>query len=522
MPLLLLAALLPLACTDGAVSDSGGESTVDPTGEAGLIDDIAWLARASLDLRGVRPSAEDLQAIQSGSSTVPELAATWLDDPRFPERMAWLWNETLHTAVWADDYDRFGDLAFETWRAVGWEPLDLVATVIAEERPFSDIVTADETRANPELAALYSLDHTGEGWAWVPYEDGRPAAGLLSTNTLWLRYTADAVNLNRTRANSLARLLLCADFLERDGDFTFAVNAEDLADVERAVAEQPSCLTCHAALDPLAAFFGGFAQRSDELTNDQYLRWSQHKADWFAARVHPAYYGTPGADVGDLGRMVAADPRFVACAAGRFYEGLVGAAPSAAQRLRLGQRFASLDLDTKALVAELIEDPDYRADDGRLLRVEQLGSSLTEALAWGDAEAAEVGLMPLTWSEEHRLLGGGTDDDTVLFRNKSPAVGVQVLLEWTARQAVEPALAADLARDAPALLPDGIPTDEAALRGVAAAWHGRFLSRPVATDSAEVDALVALWQDAGGTDSPDTAVAEVLAVLLRHPAQVLY
>ncbi len=517
----LLPVVLVLACGSGT-SDTSRPATTDSATPDDLLDDGGWLARASLDLRGVRPSASELQSVLDGDASVLDHVGEWVRDPRFPTRMAWLWNDVIHTGVWADDYSRFGELDFETWRALGQEPLQLIAAVIDEDRPFSDVLVATETRANAVLADLYGLDHASSDWGWVPYTDGRPAAGVLSTNTLWLRYTADAVNLNRTRANTVADLFLCADFLERDGDFSFAINAEDLADVERAVSEQPACLTCHAALDPLAAFFGGFAQRSDELPDDQYLRWSQHRADWFAARVTPSYYGVPGADLADLGQAMAQDPRFASCAASRFHEGLIGAAPTLEQQLALGARFQALDQDVRALVVELIADPDYRAQDGRLLHVEQLGSSLTDLLAWGDGDSEVDGLNALTWSEPHRLLGGGTDDDTVLFRNTSAAVGLQILLEWTARQAVVPALEADLARSEPVLLLAGIPTDEGALRDQLMAWHLRFLSRPVDSDSAEIDALVDLWTQAGGDSDPQAALAEVLGVLVRHPEGVLY
>ncbi len=517
----LFALLVLPACLDGEPTQDSA-TTPQETPGPDLIDDDAWLARASLDLRGVRPTQTELEAVQTGELTVLDLAEDWLQDERFPQRMAWLWNDVLHTALFADDYTRFGTLDFDTWRAVGWEPLDLIAAVIAEDRPFSYVLTATETRANGTLAALYGLEHTQEDWAWVPYEDGRPAAGLLSTNTLWLRYTADAVNQNRTRANSLAGLFLCADFLEREGDFTFAINAEDLANVERAVREEPACLTCHSALDPLASFLGGFAQQSDELPVEQYLRWSQFNADWSSAQRAPSYYGVPGEHVGDLGQKMALDPRFASCAARRFHEGLIGTLPTPREQAELGTRFQDLDLDVKALVLTLISDPAYRAEDGRLLHVEQLGSSLIDLLGWGDSETLEDGLSPLSWSEDHRLLGGGTDDDTVLYRNKSPAVGLHILLEWTSRQAVIPALEADLARAEPTLLLAGVPEDATALRAQAAAWHARFLSRPVATDSPEVDALVALWEDAGGPEDPEAAIGEVLGVFVRHPSLVVY
>jgi hypothetical protein len=510
--------------TDSAAApdETGSTGSFDDATEPVLLDDVAWLARASLDLRGVRPDIDELEAVAEGTTTVPGFVDVWLQDPRFPARMAWLWNDVLHTAVWADDYSRFGELTPTEWQAIGQEPLQLIAAVIEEDRAFSDVLTSPLTRVDGTLAALWGLEHPSEDWGWAAYTDGRPEAGLLSTNTLWLRYTADAVNVNRTRANSTAALFLCADFLERDGGFSFAVSAEALEDVEQAVAEQPACLTCHAALDPLASFFGGFAQRSVELPQAQYLQWSQHTADWFAARIPPAYFGLPGADVGDLGALMAADPRFAACAAGRFYEGLHHVAPSLETRTALGVRFKALGLDVRSLVQELIEDPAYRADDGRLLRSEQLHEALADLLEWGDGGDLLDELGPLSWSAEHRVLGGGTDDDTVLLRNPSPGVGLQVLLEWTARQAVGPALDAALADEASGLLLDGLPEDADAARDQLVDWHARFLSRPVAADSAEITSLLALWEDAGGAGLPEQALAEVLAVLIRHPAQVIY
>jgi hypothetical protein len=179
-------------------------------------------------------------------------------------------------------------------------------------------------------------------------------------------------------------------------------------------------------------------------------------------------------------------------------------------------------MDVRHLVSELVVGEAYRADDGRLLRTEQIGEALTELLAWGSGSELSDGLNPLSWSEDHRLLGGGTDDDTVLIRNNSPGVGLQVLLEWTARQAAGPALSADLARAEPQLLTAGIPVDESGLRAQLVVWHARFLSRPTTQDAPEIDALVTLWQDAGGSEDPESALTEVLGAFIRHPASVVY
>lgn len=506
-----------------------GREVEEPAAEEAPLSGARLARRVSLDLRGVPPSADELAAVEADPDAIDALIETWLYDERFPERMAWLWNDTLHTALWFEDYQRFGRLDFEDWRALGQEPLRLIAAVIEEGRPFSEIVTADALPADETLALWWGLDRAaGEGWTEATPADGRPMAGLLSSTSLWNRYNADITNRNRARANTVARALLCADFFDRDVSFDFALSAESLSSVESAVRQEPSCLSCHAALDPLAAFFGGYAERSQEEPLDQFRTWSAWTADWYAAWTPPAYYGHPGADLSDLGAMIAEDPRFWSCAATRFYEGLVGSPlddPGA--RAELGQVFSESGLDARAIVRSILETDAYRADEDRALTNEQLGSALSEALAWTPGEGLEDGLNPLTWSVEHRLVGGATDDDTVLERNRTPNLGTAVLLLWAARQAAPSALAADAARapEERILFTVVEPGDEApseeAVRAQLAAWRTRVIGLPAEADSAAVDALYALWAEAaeGGAEA---AWEQTLSALVRHPELVLY
>lgn len=536
-PTVLLAALL-LACgepqTDGpaaAPGESGGgdEGAGDDGGgdeePVVLVDDRAWLTRLSLDLRGVRPSLEELEAVEADPEVMDALIDEMLADPRFSQRMAWLWNDTLHTAVFGASYTRFGDLGFETWSAMGQEPLQLIAAVIEEGRPFSEVVTASELRANGDLAELYPVSASGSDWSWTTWEDGRPAAGLLSSSTLWLRYTADAVNYNRTRANTVAGIFLCADFLERDAAFAFDISAESLADVERAVSTEPACLTCHASLDPLASFFGGFAEKSDELEPEAYVAYSDHLATWAATRSPPGYFGQPGADLADLGAFVAADPRFHRCVARRFHVGLTGEEPEELDLDELHLDFVAEGLDARALVGEIVRSEAYRAEGDRLVRNEQLHTALADALGWDPGSRPEDGLKALTWDVEHRVLAGGTDDVTVVERNPAAGIGLQVVLAWAARQAVPEAVAEELAReeaDRVLLAFDVEDTGEEAVRTGLAQLHGRLLSRPVSASSEEVDRLYGLWEAAGGADDLEGAWSTVIMGLVRHPEQVLY
>lgn len=500
----------------------------EPVEDAGL-STAALASRISLDLRGVRPSPEELALVFANPGDLDGLVERWLADPRFARRIAWLWNDALHTAVYFDDYPRFGTLEATEWVALGEEPMRLVQAIVEQDRPLSELVTAEALYADETLAGLWDLERAGgDGWQPATHADGRPMAGLLSSTSLWNRYNADITNRNRMRANTVARVFLCADFFDRDVDFELDLDA--LSAVETAVHNEPACQSCHAALDPLAAFFGGFAERSQEEDLEQYRRYSPWTADWYAAWVPPAYYGHPGADLVDLGAMIAADPRFSTCAATRLYEGLLGATvdpDDLSLRAELGAVFRDQGLVTRDLARWIVEQPAYRADEERVLSSEQLQTALEDALGWSDASSVEAGLEPLSWSDDMRVLAGGTDDDTVLQRNRAPGLGTHAVALWAARRAVAPAIEADLARPAAERLlftvaePDG-SWSESDTRRQLSWWIARFLGRVVAPDGEETDRLYDLWSRSGGQDQPRAAFTAALVALVRHPAMGIY
>lgn len=506
-------------------AETEGEDPAVDSEPVELVDAHTWLVRASLDLRGVRPSRVEMEAVAAEPDAAGALIDGMVEDHRVPMRMAWLWNDVLHTGVFGADYRRFG-WDTDQWRSMGLEPLQVIATVIEEDLPFTEVVTRDQTRANGVLGALYNLPVSGEAWQWVPWTDGRPAAGILSSSTFWLRYTADSVNYNRSRANTLADVFLCADFLDRDSGLSFSIGAEALARVERAVVEEPACVTCHASLDPLAAYMGGFAERSDVQPVEQYVAWSPLMADWYATRVQPSYYGLPAADLGEVGDLVAQDPRFARCATRRFRDGLVGRLVGDEPGLdQLSAAFVGSGFDVRSLVTEIVHSDAYRAEGERVLTTEQLHTSLADQLGLDPDGPADEGLGPLTWSPAHRILGGGTDDIAVLQRNRNFGLGPQVLLAWTARQVVPGVVARELTgteEDRVLLTFDITDTDEQSVRSGLATLHAHMLSEVVATNSEEIDRLYELWLDMERPGQPAVAWEGVVMALVRHPAQVVY
>ena len=129
------------------------------TGEPELTPDPALLPsleaprllrRASLDLRGKLPSADELNRVANDPGAYQEIATSYLQDPAVEDRMVELLNEKWWTRldvfeVNHMDYGLPDQDEHDFNRSVGEEPLRLMAHVIAEDLPWSTVVTSDWT-----------------------------------------------------------------------------------------------------------------------------------------------------------------------------------------------------------------------------------------------------------------------------------------------------------------------------------------------------------------------------------------
>ncbi len=399
--------------TDSTVGDSGPTTTDsgEPPPEDTLpeMDPVRLLARISLDVRGIRPSDSEIAAVQADPDAVDGFIDAWLQDPRWPDRLIDLYGErffTLTEAYTLTGYD-YGleNNGSSFTRSVGEEPLRILAQIAAEDAPYTDIVTADWSMADEDLAAAWPLDYpaSGQGWQKVHYTDGRPAAGVLSTNAMWWRYGSTESNANRKRANAVSRILLCNDYLSRPIDFERTVDLLDSEAVLDALGSDPACVGCHSTLDPLASYFYGFYY-FDDATTDELTRYHpEREALWATLTdIAPAYYGVPGYNLRDLGEQMAADPRLVECAVETAFELLL-------RRDRLTEDMATLTahreafvdggLTFRALYRSLLHDPLYRAGPSEVtgavatkLAPPPLVSSMVEDLTgfrWTD-DGAEI------------------------------------------------------------------------------------------------------------------------------------
>ena len=532
-------------CADGLARTAAGvcRPVADPGGGVGPaasslrpLDAPRLARRMSLDLRGVLPSRAALDAVEADPGMLPVLRARWLADPRLEERLVHLFAAVWHTRVDRFEinhyeYDALRDdptteYAFE--RGVGEEPLRLMAAIGVADRPWTDILTADHTRLPPTLTALWPVEVLGAGGGWVDarYTDGRPAAGVLSTNGLWWRYPTSGSNKNRTRAAATARLLVCVDLLDRE----VSVDRLGASDVEDAVRSSPECIGCHSALDPVAATLSGFTPTNPHSGPENHRYHPERERDGPAELgVDPAWFGTPVRDLGALGRAIAADPRFLPCTVDQLARGLWARPPRPADARHLAGVVDALedgDLRLSAALEALLAGAAYQAGDQG-----DAGTQATARWLWPDqlATAVEAATgFAWTWggfamldddTHGYRVLLGGVEGVATTAPQDTPGLAMVAVWKRVAEAAADHAVATELEGGAPgAGLLDGItladrpgePAFDDAVRGLR--W--RLLAE---RDPEAEAALGLLWSAVAADHGPADAWRAVVAALLRDP-----
>lgn len=506
------------------------------------------LTRASLDLRGRRPSLAEIQTVEANPEALDGLIDEMMQDPDFGARVRDLFADIYRTRtesyyVSASAYGLVDSAGFLA--AVGEEPLYILSTVAEEDLPWTTIVTADWTLSNELLAAAWPLDYSGTGWQKAHYTDGRPTAGVLSTNGLWWRYVSTASNANRARANAVSRILLCHDYLSRPIDFDRNVNLLDEEAVNDALKSNPGCVNCHNSLDPLAGYFWGFFYYNYADPKEAAVYHPEREQLWRSVtEVQPGYYGETGWNLKDLAQQIASDNRFVECAVQQVYEGLLRRDVTLEDEnalTRHREAFLEGGLTLRALLRSVIDDPRYRAADRegvdeaggvpRKMATPALLASQVEALTGYRMSSGGYDLMT-TDLYGLRTLAGGADGYNVTQSASSPNTTLLLTQERLAEAAAwyvaEADAAAVQAGDSPTLFQrvdftETPETGRAAMVAQLQDLHLALFADRQAEDSEAVLANLALWEDlyAVGHDPVD-AWAGVLSVLLRDPELLLY
>lgn len=518
-----------------------------PEAQPAPLSDVALLSRISLDLRGERPSEAEIEAVEADPAALAALTDQFLAEPGFGERLVTLYADVYRTRTDAFVVGADGDAAYLDdatrllfLRAVGEEPLRVVQRIADDDLPYTTLVTADWTMANDALLRALPLDalEEGEGWRLARYTDSRPAAGVLASTGLWWRYTTTIENVNRGRAEAIARYLLCDDRFDQPVEFRTSTDVLDRAELQERVTTDEACVSCHTVLDPLGSYLFGFYRNHPESYSEALWYYPGREDLWTEMTgVAPAFYGAPGATLFDLGQQIAADPRFPNCAVEQGFTFLMGRAPTLADSDRLTsarEAFLAQGLTLRALYRSLVLDPRYRSIDERVpgvvplkrLGPDQLASAI-EALTgfrW-----TYRGLDMLTTDAYGlRVLAGGADGAIVTQPATDHTTTALLAQERLAELAATYAVQTEATQDPAArtLLREvdlGAAVAEGDLALQLRALIVRVHGRRAAADDPDVLALAALWEEvyAEGGD-PRRAWIVVLTALFRHPDFVQY
>jgi len=507
------------------------------------LDPAVLLTRASLDLRGVRPTLDELDTVEADPGLYESYVDAFLQDRSFGERVRTMFSEIYLTRqdyyyVSAADYGLSDEVGFA--RAVGDEPLRILSHIATQDLPYTDLVTADWTLANDDLVHAFGLERIDDSTGWGParYTDGRPAAGVLATNGMWWRYQTNSSNANRGRANAVSRLLLCQDFLSKPIEFDRNVNLLDQGALDEALQTNPGCVACHSALDPLASYFYGFNyyyyDSRIEITNyhpEREQEWREYTG------VAPGYYGQPGETLDDLGRQIASDVRFTTCVANQVFE-ILSDRPAelhdfdAVEQAR--QAFLDDGLVLRTLFRELMTGDAYRtgldaagAPTARMLSADQLGSVIEDLTGFRFLNDYYDLLESDTYGV--RTLAGGVDGVYATKAATEPTATMALVLERYAQAAASWVVDADQDPDSTPRLFTEIDFSETAssrrepMVDQIILLHRRLFGVTVAPDGPQVDANLALWTDLFElTGSTEEAWSGLLSVLMRDPDFLLY
>ena len=282
------------------------------------------LWRAALILAGRPPTREEFNAVRGGGlaslrSTVRSLMAgagfhefivrtandrlltdRHLDDEvidtfdvKWPAVANKNWD--LRHAAYARGYEEaWDDPQYEEWiRNLNWgvarAPLELIAHVVENDRPYTEILTADYIMANPDAAEAYGAstrfdDSTDSGEfrpskieSYYRDDDSKvveekinccarvinpgnlstdyPHAGVLNTTVFLRRYPSTATNRNRARARWTYYNFLGLD-IEKSASRTTDPMA--LADKDNPTMKNPACAVCHVVMDPVAGTYQNY------------------------------------------------------------------------------------------------------------------------------------------------------------------------------------------------------------------------------------------------------------------------
>ena len=456
----------PVECPDQAAPDStDGLKSLTP---------VQMLRKAALLLAGRLPTAVEVADVRfGGEAALADAIDALMREETFYVRMQEVFNDELLVERYNRNQDALSLLDDDIYvtrywhldepteamrnlmrdranRAMARESLELMTWIIRNDRPFTEILTADYTVVNDYSALSYGIPgstrpNPDDADAFVFRQAQVPGwyhAGVASTPTFVSRFPTTATNRNRHRARVYFDRFLATDilaFAERPSDPTVSA-------YHNATLNDPQCTVCHATMDPVAGLFQNFD------VNGQY---NPPENGWFPELAPPGFdremlppSERPNA-LRWLGERAVQDPRFALAMVQMVYKGLTGSEPLRpvtdaanaegraaynAQRAvfdTIAASFRAGDHNFRILVRELLLSDLLRADEAGTASPAVLASAgMQHLLTPEELDRKILAVTGYPWrqqltsvnylSSRYRMLYGGIDSDGTTVRLRAP------------------------------------------------------------------------------------------------------
>lgn len=552
-----------------------------------MIEDGRLLRRVTLSLAGRLPTdRERVRVRRDGLMAMAAIMDLLMKEAAFYERLLEGFNDILlmqgvdgvperilgyrnfgNTRSWTQNV-KFEEIADQKERtqaryaltrryreAILHEPYALIEHIVRNDRPFTELVTADYLMVSPYTAKGYGIfeevrekfKDPDDHMEFIPVKlkqltlrNGRPDqitptglyphAGLLTTFHYLQRYPTTDTNRNRQRARKYFEHFLGIDVMELAPRVSDAAAVDAKYDIP--TMEAADCVVCHKSIDPIAGLFQDYQN-----PNNDFGPFGPRKDGWFEDMFGP---GTRPDELPEteqwralqwLGRRTAADPRFAVAMVEHVYYILTGRKPlrppndiddplfASRQRAYRAQReeinivareFRASKFNLKNTFKSWVRSRFYRAD-GFLLRkisperATELGDiGLARLLSPEQLHRKIRAIFGVDWtlvtgSEHYRVLYGGIDSKAVTERILEPSGAMGAIQRIMANEVACQTVPADFSLEPgrrrlfPNIETDSLPSDETRVRFAIVHLHSLILGRDDPPDDPEVDRTLELF-----------------------------
>lgn len=547
-----------------------------------MLDDKALLRRLTLSLAGRLPTQQESAKVAStGRAAIPVILDGVLKEPAFYTRLREGFNDIFLTTGFDDvpeatlPYEFFGEtrgwtqkfdfklykdpkektqagykLSADYRKALLGEPMKLIEYIVSNDRPFTEIITADYIMVTPFSARGYGIydelkdkfQQPEDPQEYIPVKlkalkfQGKsrqhdqesatgyyPHAGILSTFQYLRRYPTTETNRNRLRSRMYYLQFLGVDALE------LAARVSDAAAVtakfEVPTMQASECVVCHRTLDPVASLFQDYYKLEGT--------YGRRKEGWFKDMFQAGFEGEdmPAGErwrsLQWLGEQTVKDPRFATAMVEHVYYILTGrkvllppkelddplyAAKSRAYQAQrreidsIAQLFTESNFNLKTAFKAWALSDFYRADGlttaatspERQAELNDLG--LVRMLGPEQLERKIAAVFGEPWNrltDQMAMLYGGIDTKEVTERAADPSGAMGAIQRIMANDIACKQTLKDFARPAaerrlfpniePSVIPYGSIEGDEDIRRAIVYLHERILGRADAPDSKEVD-----------------------------------